>query len=111
MYYHLQGKSLYYNDNIHHFQDMTVCTPTEKYMYTNLNQNMKICVNPNLTPCLYLADPISLYSSKNNQKIAAINRAREKPGIHQESLVHHGSDCLILVTTVLNTEKIGFFSF
>ena len=53
MYYHLQGKSLYYNDNIHHFQDMTVCTPTEKYMYTVLNQNMKICVNPNLTPCLY----------------------------------------------------------
>ena len=39
MYYHLQGKSMYYNDNNHQFQDMTVRTPTEKYMYTALNQN------------------------------------------------------------------------
>ena len=33
--------------------DLSVCHAEIGHMYTVLNQNMKICVNPNLTPCLY----------------------------------------------------------
>ena len=36
------GQELVLTDNIHPLQGMTACTPTEKYMYTVLNQNMKI---------------------------------------------------------------------